>query len=281
MKDTLIGKIRIIQLDMLRSFIEICKKQNLRYFLIGGSCLGTIRHCGFIPWDDDIDIGMPREDYEKFSKIAKDMLPEYLFFQTNETDPEYPQMFGKIRNSNTTYIETSVKHLKINHGVYIDIFPLDGISNNKLQHYFDRIVMSFFNISISRCFVPQISTRSNLLKKFIKQLIWILTPDVKNIIKIRNRYSCKYPYSSSKSIANHGGAWGTKEIMPKAVFGNGRCAVFEDIEIVIPEEYDEYLTRLYGDYMILPPVEKQIGHHYYDIVDTNKSYLEYFKERKN
>ena len=83
--------------------IEICKKNNLQYFLLHGSCIGAVRHKGFIPWDDDIDVGMPREDYDRFTEIAKDQLPMHLFFQTFETDPEYPTAFGKIRNSNTTY----------------------------------------------------------------------------------------------------------------------------------------------------------------------------------
>ena len=128
--DSNLRKVQNAELDILKEFIEICRKINVRYYVIDGTLLGAVRHQGFIPWDDDIDIGMFREDYEKFVALAPQVLPECLFLQTYRTDEEYYRNSGKIRNSNTTMIETVVKDLRMNHGVFIDIFPLDNYPTN-------------------------------------------------------------------------------------------------------------------------------------------------------
>ena len=121
-----LNELKRIELEMLKTFIKICKKHNFMYFLVGGTCLGSVRHGGFIPWDDDIDVGMPRSDYNKFIKIASEELPGNMFLQTFFTDEQYPCAFAKIRNNDTTFIEKGLRKSNINHGIYIDIFPLDG-----------------------------------------------------------------------------------------------------------------------------------------------------------
>lgn len=118
--------------DLLKIFIDFCDKNKLTYFLVGGTLLGAIRHKGFIPWDDDIDVAMPREDYDKFIVLASKHFTKDkdVFFQNYRTDKYYPYVFSKLRDSNTTFIEKIYKHVDMNHGVYIDIFPIDGISKN-------------------------------------------------------------------------------------------------------------------------------------------------------
>ena len=108
---------------LLQIFVEICEKLKLRYFLVCGSALGAVKYKGSIPWDDDVDVGMPRRDYDVFKKEAQKLLPNGVFLQNYETDPAYPQVFSKLRDSNTTYIEKSVAHLPINHGIYIIMIP--------------------------------------------------------------------------------------------------------------------------------------------------------------
>ena len=114
------------ELAILKEFIRICDSLHLTYYLVCGTALGAAKYSGFIPWDDDIDVALPREDYEVFCAKAQEMLPSYLFLQNYKTDPRYPLFFSKIRDSRTTYIEKSFAHLPIHHGVYIDVFPLDG-----------------------------------------------------------------------------------------------------------------------------------------------------------
>lgn len=279
MNNSLINHLKSVQIDILINFIKVCEEHSLQYFLIGGSCLGAVRHGGYIPWDDDIDVGMPREDYNRFAEIANQKLPRHLFFQTSKTDPEYPNIFGKIRNSETTFIETSSRNLKINHGVYIDVFPLDGISDNILWRKMILFKIRIYNSCIIQCFDKSLFSGLNPLKVQMYKILWKLNPDIKNIIDKREKLACKYSYASSKYIANHGGAWGNREVMPKNIFGKGKKVCYEGINALIPEKYDEYLTRLYGDYMSPPPPEKRVGHHYYDVADMNKSYVEYIKEK--
>lgn len=121
------------EFELLKYFIDICGKLNLRYYLVCGSALGAAKYKGFIPWDDDIDVAMPRDDYEVFLEKGSAFLPSYLFIQNYRTDPEFPMMMTKLRNSNTTFIEEMLKNIKMNHGVYIDIFPLDGYPKNKKE----------------------------------------------------------------------------------------------------------------------------------------------------
>jgi len=119
------ARLKAIELDIFKAFLKVCKENDLRYFLAGGTLLGAVRHKGFIPWDDDMDVLMPRKDYDRFLEIGQSLLPPEYFLQTRQTDREYPCNFAKIRDSRTTFVEKSLKDRVINHGVYIDIFPLD------------------------------------------------------------------------------------------------------------------------------------------------------------
>ena len=120
-------RIWAVLLDMYLSFAEVCEKYGLKYFVIGGTLLGAIRHEGFIPWDDDLDVGMMREDYEKFLRIASNEFQEPLFFQTPYTDDGYFVSWVKIRNSSTTGLSRATCHRRFNQGLYLDIFPIDYI----------------------------------------------------------------------------------------------------------------------------------------------------------
>lgn len=127
-------QLKVVELEMLKEFISVCKKLNLRYYALGGTLLGAVRHKGFIPWDDDIDIGMPRADYEIFIRKAQTLFPDHLFIQSIHSENDYLMCFAKLRNSHTTFIESSLRDFKINHGIYIDIFPLDFYPEKLSEH---------------------------------------------------------------------------------------------------------------------------------------------------
>ena len=146
-------RIQQLETDILKEFISVCQKLELNYFLLGGTLLGAVRHQGFIPWDDDIDIGMLRKDYEIFISKAPALLPSHLFLQTNVSDPAWYANFSKIRNNNTTFIETSSAHLPIHHGVYIDIFPLDDYPENKIKQKVLDIKNRWYTKKIYSAFV--------------------------------------------------------------------------------------------------------------------------------
>lgn len=265
-----------IELDIFRQFIKICEENKLKYFVIGGTALGAVRHKGYIPWDDDIDVALPREDYEKFLLIAPKALPYNMFLQTYITDTDYPHPFAKIRRSDTTFIEKSLSKININHGVYIDIFPLDGYPQSNLSNKLFKTKERILKQSIYNIFLID-RTGKKSLKTELKKLVIKLLPDYKAAVKKLDNLYKSNSYKNSTIVANFCGAWGIKEVMPKEFFGNGTEGEFEGIKVTLPEKTHEYLTSLYGDYMKLPPEEKRIGHHYCTIIDLEKSYKEYIR----
>lgn len=129
------AELKKCQLEMLKAFAAVCEKLGISYFLDGGTLLGAVRHKGFIPWDDDIDVGMLRADYERFFAEGQALLPEHYFIQNISTDPQYTANFAKMRDSRTTYIETTLGRKRINHGVFIDIFVLDYYPENAFRRW--------------------------------------------------------------------------------------------------------------------------------------------------
>ena len=265
-------KLKEIQIQMFCYFIDICKKEDLQYFVVGGTALGAVRHKGFIPWDDDIDVAMPREDYEKFIKKAPELLPKHIFLQCIDTEKNCPFAFVKLRDSNTTFIETTVHKFNINHGVFLDVFQLVGYPSNRfLQRRFDFINKLYTIRNLMNLYLPKGSLKTRIIQLLLK----IIFP-IDNVIPIkRNKLFKKYKYKDSDIIANYNGAWGKREVMSKSYFGNGSKGLFEGIEVILPENYDKYLTSLYGDYMQLPPEEKRVSHHYCTVIDLDTSYTKY------
>ncbi len=270
-----------IELDMLEQFINICNKENLQYYVLGGTMLGTVRHKGFIPWDDDIDVAMPRKDYEKFLNIAQKYLSKNLFLQTYITDKEAPWNYAKIRNSETTFIEKSIKHLNINHGCFIDVFPLDYCSTNKIK----KSVFNFYNY-ILRLRIRFDKPNANLpiYKKIIRKIISItlkfIYPNI--TCAMQKRDSLFKSVKESSLLANYCGFWGEREIVPTNWYGKGIDMEFENLTVKVPNHYDKWLTQVYGDYMKLPPKEKQVSNHYanINIIDLENSYTKYIKRSK-
>ena len=269
-----IKKLKEIELEIFRQFIEICNENSLRYFVVGGTALGAVRHKGFIPWDDDIDVALPRGDYEKFLSIAQSSLPGNMFLQTYITDKNYPNPFAKLRRSDTAFIEKSTSKIKMNHGVYVDIFPLDGYSCSSIKRKLFGIKEKILKISIGSVFVSGNASK-NKFRAIVKRAIARLLPDYRASVRRLDTMYKKVPYEDAEIIANFCGAWAEKEVMPKAYFGDGIEGEFEGIKVVLPAKTHEYLTALYGDYMTLPPEEERVGHHYYTVIDLEKSYKEY------
>jgi lipopolysaccharide cholinephosphotransferase len=279
-----VEKLKKIQLEILKEFINICTELKLNYYAIGGTALGAIRHHGFIPWDDDIDICMPRPDYEIFINKGQKLLSTNLFIQTNVTDHDYPNNFAKIRDSSTTYIELTVKNINMNHGVFIDIFPIDGVCNNYFQRIIFKTINLIYTMRISRVFyMPKDKYNQSTKGKLFLIFSRIVTApfSLKNIILKRDKLLKKYGFNSCETVANYCGAWGDKEIFPKHYFGSGAIMKFEGIEILVPEKYKLLLYDVYGDYMQLPPKEERIAHHYCTLIDLNKPYIHYMSNNKS
>lgn len=267
-----------VELELFCVFKETCEKLNLNYFLVCGSCLGAVRHGGFIPWDDDLDVGMFRDDYNRFMEQAPALLPEGFFLQNYKTQKGWPHIFSKLRNSNTTYIEKDFAYMDINHGVFIDIFPLDGFPDDPshIKKFMQR--ERLFSIKHSTVFPvhPKAKFRTRVLYKTLRLLGY--HKRVGKLVAKHQAFKERYPVEKSNMIKDLGTKHKSVSI-PKEYFGKGREVPFEGITARVPENTDGYLTCLYGDWKQIPPPEKQKGHHYYKICDINKPYTYYMNKK--
>jgi len=260
-----VRKIQLIELEILNEFDRICKKYGLQYFLTAGTAIGAVRHGGFIPWDDDIDVGMLREEYEKFIRIAPKELKDEYFLQTLESDPKCPCLFAKIRKNGTIYQENNKVGMKMHRGIWIDIFPFDYISTNKKEQ---RDIISKSNRYIHFFMLKKIphiyqnTSQPRVLfytKAFIRKIIHILLqiiPDgffISGIQKIIDDEKEKKDAVTS-FFYTVPFVWRTKQIVPVG------SIEFEGREYSIVRNPDYFLRVQFGDYMELPPVEKRVGH---------------------
>lgn len=269
-------KIKNMEIEMLKECISVCKKLGLKYYLIEGTLLGAVRHKGFIPWDDDIDIGLMRKDYEIFKKEAPAYLSEHLFLQDNTTDPGALMNYIKIRNSETTFIETSVKNRKMNHGVYIDVFPIDYYPDGKFSEMLFIVKRHCLKLRVEKGFYHERKKRplkNRIINGTISFLLGWITPEA--AVKIReNLYKS---VRKGKKLANFSTPWGIREVVPADWYGEGVLMEFEGIEVRCPKEYHKWLTKVYEDYTILPPESERKSHHYAEVIDLDKPYTHYIK----
>ncbi len=268
-----IDKLHTINLEIVKEVVRICEKYNLTYYMSGGTLLGAIRHKGFIPWDDDIDLAMPRDDYETFIQVCTKELPASYLLVNFKTDSKYQYYITRIKDINTKVIEERIGNNSKYTNASIDIFPLDGSPNNILLRkiYFFR-VMSHRAI-MSLCYKDSIDRqrRRNMIEKtflFLMEIIPIekIFDPYKQKCRI-DKIMRKYKVEHSQNIGCLMGAYRTKQMVPKKFFGNGQYYKFEDIELNGPKMYDEYLKQMYGKYMELPPVPSRKTH--FKIVEIN------------
>lgn len=267
------NELQRIEFDLLRQFAAVCEKLNLRYYLVCGSALGAVKYSGFIPWDDDVDVAMPRQDYERFLREAPGYLPEGLFLQNYRTDPAFPQIFTKLRSNGTTYIEKTSAHLPIHHGIYIDIFPLDGYPPGKRDQYWLEFRKRIFLHMLTTAY-----TEPPLLRQKIEYRIKRALGLHKCTAQIAAAYEkmvSQWPCDGSEVWCNHGNWQGRRDYSHREIFGEGTATCFEGLTVNVPVQADVYLRRKYGDYTQDPPKEEQLGHHYYTVLDCSHPYTDY------
>ena len=259
-------KLQLAELDILKEFVALCQRNDLQYYIIGGTLLGAVRHGGFIPWDDDIDIAMPRKDYEKLLIVLNEQIEEPYGFLHYSVDNLYREYSLKIIHKNIFCYEDKFDVEKSRTNLWIDILPLDGVPNNQFMYIIFKCLVYFWKAMLS---FKNIDTIKNNKKRpwFEKILIkFAQVIPIKNIISrnfVMNALDktikcCNYNLSSN--VGTFMGAYRFKEVVPKKYFGNSSKCNFEGIGLIAPEMIDEYLHHIYGDYMNLPPEDKRIGH---------------------
>ena len=256
------------EFEILKQFLTACEKLGLEYYLVCGSALGAVKYGGFIPWDDDIDVALPRKEYEKFCSDAPDTLPEWCFLQNYRTDSQYPRLGSKLRDSRTTYIETMTEDLKINQGVFIDVFPLDGKWTSEKDEKLYRKNLSEFEARRRVRLKYRHITKDNIkmVRTNLDHMLFRLFgygADTAEEVRKFDSFVSSFPTEDSDIWCNHANSASRLEFAPKTQYGKGAMFVFEGIEMRVPERYDDYLTQKYGDWRSDIPEEKQVGHHDY------------------
>lgn len=255
-------KLQAVEVEILTEIIRVCNENSITYFTVGGTTLGAVRHGGFIPWDDDIDIGMMREDYERFLRIAPEKLKKGFTLQSFYTEPAMPTYFAKVRKDETLFVEEYAKDIDMHQGIYIDIMPYDKIPEDEKNRkkYRDRIKLwnqLFIAKTIRTTSVPH--TKNKALKNAVRGLVHALVSPVskKQWFRKLDQEMRKYNNTDSKMVSSRGLSvfeCNIDDILPPIQHS------FSGITVMIPNNYDKVLRVQYGDYMRLPPENQRYSH---------------------
>lgn len=261
-------------IPMMGWFHNYCVSHNLRYYALGGTMLGAVRHNGFIPWDDDIDVGLPREDYNQLVKQIGNRKIENYYLETPESEAkEYRYPYSKLYDTTTTLTENTWP--KLRRGIFMDVFPLDGFGNSEeecLKNW--KLVLHESNFMWARtCAVRKERAPIKNLAIILAHLIPDNLAKDKHRLYAMNKKAQRRSFDEMEYSGNTFGNWGLKEIMASSIMGKPRLYMFENLRIYGAEDYEAYLTHMYGNWRQLPPVEKRITHHDYVKIDLNASYL--------
>lgn len=248
-----------VEVEILDEFVRVCNKHNLRYWLVGGTLLGAIRHKGFIPWDDDIDIGMPREDYNKFISLAEKELKNKYFIHYIGNDKNFYLNFLKIKKKNTLFDEKLIEKIDTKKNIFIDIFPYDEVENPHAKSFIIKNYI-YKNLTPLALYKTKILEKNKLRRPWLRFLVLPFT--YQSILKFQRKIEIsENKKENCQFVTSYTGSYNfQKETLPKEKIYPLKEAEFEGKKYYIPNDYDYYLTNIYGDYMKLPPKEKRIAH---------------------
>ena len=259
-------------LDMLCWFHNYCIENEITYYAVGGTMIGSLRHKGFIPWDDDIDIAIPRKDYMRLIKVFKGIKDGYILESPYDMNNDYLYSYSKLYDTRTTLVEKTRKPCK--RGVYIDIFPLDGIGNtfNEAVDNFKKIDRKNMLLMAKTCVVRKDRAWYKNASIYVARLIPNFLCEDKQLSISIDQSASSINKDNSIYVANLMGAYRFKEITKREYFGTPTLYSFENIKIFGPEKYDKYLSGIYGNWRQLPPIEKRYTKHDFIAFDLNKPY---------
>lgn len=260
-------------LVMMKKFHEVCVSEGITYYMNSGTMLGAVRHKGFIPWDDDVDLGLFRSEYERLCSLPKEVWGPDFELVTFHNRRGYPYCFAKLYDKNSTIVERG--YASFAGGVYLDIFPHDGAGNNLLMSkavYYMNFVRYW--LLIYRLLEEK---KTNPVKRLIKA--WADRRPVRAWQLELERSISKLDVNECSYVSNFIGRHRTKEVFPKEFFGMPALYQFEDTQFYGPEMADEYLTWLYGDYHKLPPAEERELNHPVEFIDLELPYREYIMSK--
>ncbi len=271
--------LQLCELEILKEVKRICEENGIIYYLSSGTLLGAVRHRGFIPWDDDIDVEMPYQDYLRFIRIAQGALGEEYFLQNHETDTSFVSVYSKVRKNHTTMLSDYERGTDGHHGVWIDIFPIISIGG-PVDYHFRRLCIRICNFAMfdsSRFEIdPEwIRSQSNALLFCAVRLFIKLPLGFRRLV--RTFFEKLVFMGATRKTKRKAHIWGSiTYVHPASVFnGSASMLPFEDDIFSAPPDYDEYLRNAFGDYMTPPPEDKRGGGHGNVIIDLEHSWERY------
>lgn len=259
-----------VQIEILQEIVRICDKYQLHYFLIYGTLIGAIRHQGFIPWDDDLDIGMPRDDYDMFMKIAPKELSAQYYLQNSDTEKDYWLTFAKVRKNDTLFEEPSLVNMpdNIHKGIFVDIFPFDyvGKDNGWFVHLQFILAKAISETMYYKAGVYTSKTSLNYapLDMILRHLSFQRLAKIYNFVVKSNGKRKKYLADFNHEQYYLKSIYSISSIFPE------KEALFSGKKYKVPSEYDLYLKSIYGDYMQLPKEEDRVNHRTLRIIFNTK-----------
>ena len=255
-------------LSVLGVVLKATEKMNVKCYMQGGTMLGAIRHGGFIPWDDDADLGIKRKEYEYFLNHVKEYLPEHLELRTYMDESDHHYYFARIIDNR--YMIKRMGSAEVRYeNVWVDIFPLDGMPNDFILRKVHQFRLSMARLMYHLSCIKKVNKKRPgrpVLEKIIISIALRIPVDrilnTKKSLDNIDKLLKKYPLENSKYIINFMGqtSFQFTEMLEKSVYGKDTWYEFEDIKLLGPEKYDEYLTSLYGDYMIIPEEAQRNAH---------------------
>ena len=255
MREIELEELKKIQLEIMQVVHDFCVDNKIDPSLTYGTLIGVIRHKGYIPWDDDIDICMTRPEYNKFIKMFNNKNERYKVYSF-ELNNNYPFPFAKIIDTHTVLIEKS--DIKFKMGINIDLFPIDAVDAKQIVLKRQIRLKKIYNVKVVKLVKSRKLHKNFIL--FVGKLLFIFIP-LKLIVKLMCNNASHYNYDSSNYVSCV--AFGSKNNQPikKEIFSKYLLLPFENKEFFVMEGYDQYLKSIYGDYLELPPKNEQITHH--------------------
>ncbi len=274
-------ELQLKQLDMLVYFRDFCQKNNLTFYLIGGALIGALRSGGFVPWDDDIDVMLPRRDYEKLYKLWKEQNADGRFrLLKTDGDMFTGNIFITVTDTNYTMVKSNQVDVDIPHGLVLDVFPLDVCPDSRFARKMQYIWTMLYSLFLAQVVPENHGGVVSFCSKLLLNLIWSRKLRDK-IWRFCEKKMTKYRLENNKCVTElcSGPHW-MKIEYPKHIYDGVAYVNFEGIELPCMSGYDEYLRMVFGDYMTEPPKEEQVPHHDIAYLDLNSPCAEYDRRRK-
>jgi len=253
-------QLQLLELQVLTDFARLCERNGLRYFLVYGTLLGAVRHRGFIPWDDDIDVAMPRDDLQRLGAILSADSEARYMLQSYRTTPHYPNVFPKLALVGTRLHRSDDPDQSFERGVGIDVFPLDGAPASPRARRVRRLIVRAFQVQLSL----RKTTAGRRRPRLNRRLVGLVPTRL--AAALYERTVAAWPPSAASAWIC-AGPYPKRQTFPSAWFGDGTGVKFEEVEFCAPVEWDAYLTQVYGEYMRYPAEDKRVSQHNFVRID--------------